>query len=378
MASLQSRFFDFLMENLNQLETQTESDLTRRFVGYLCRISSKKQLTETFKRYGLHREMLDFRKELDCSMDVLSRLWRAIWSVAAGERDYVEAANYYKVNYDDMMWVTTRLSRAQRKLLVENARTIPWVRDPALKEITKEVMTIKPYAKSYIYKNLKFIADYDHGTTLPDLVNDMLAQALAAAHRYSATVTDLKYLRNLAWRSAKNWAVSTIKRATTKGRARIERTQTEVMAGPVIHRRRPAEAQTGHVDVEDFLKLADVVPVDPSAPPRVHMIDAFKTTTLSADAVVGGTDGGGATLMDTIKSYPTFMPIEGLDDQPEPIRAVCSVLLGRPHGAFEAWMAERGASVDTMKPSKVATAACEFFGVSRKRLKSSLKPVLTC
>lgn len=411
---IQALYGDFLNRHCKGISPPGVQRLTVLLAGYLCRVTKSSRLMKYAKELGIEDEFRNFRRRLDGNPYSSSRMWRAVWWVMAGG-SYSRALKRYEILASDVEWVMAFLSR-KRLAMVEQAAAGDWLKKADYDGIEREVLSMKPFCQRFAAKKMSFLVKYDPSLTLADLENEMVAAGLSAAYRSDHRTDNLIYLRNIAWRSAKNHAVSIIKFHTTKARQRIERKQQTVqmetiikiysrthcwkckepseealcstcsagiMASKVKRKKWAGRKENAHKFMERGATSIEI-----KAGP--HKVDQFVTTTAFLDAPVklslNTSDAKDTTLLDIIAdrtidhlytSPETSDLIHDLYGQPPKVQQVCAVILGKKDPDFDAWLVERhGDRAEGLRDKKLTAEACEFYGLSRHKLRVAMAPLL--
>jgi ribosomal protein L11 len=400
---------EFLARHCSTMSSDDVQRLTTSLCGYLSRAGKAGRLRRLAKEFDLEDEVLHLRRKLDGNPYASSCLWRAVWLNFRGHPG--KAIRKYKIKAEDLEWVIANLSvKHIRK--IEELSAGDWLRMPDYDGIRREVLSMAPYCQRYV-KRLSFIVKYDPGLTLEDFINDMLAAGLSAAYRSDHRTTDLVWLRNIAWCSAKNHAVSIIKHHTTKGRQRIERHEQGVAVQTKIttyqrsacwrckHPSTSAVCQPCATEIKtskdeatkwksksenasSFIKKRASVSVKTC---EVTPDEGFISTMAYLDAPLGRqTEDGNATLLDakadhisptTYVSPETADLVHDLRRQPEAVQRVCAAILGDRDDAFESWLVARhGKGALSIRDRKLTSEACEFYGIPRSKLRTVMAPIL--
>lgn len=411
---IQALYIEFLKRHCRSLSAPQVQRLTTSLAGYICRVTKSSRLMKCAKELGIEDDFRDFRRRLDGNPYASSRMWRAVWAVMGGG-SYSKALRRYEILAQDIEWVMAHLS-SKRLAMVEQAAAQDWLRRPDYEGIEREVLSMKPFCQRFAAKKMTFLVKYDPSLTLCDLESEMVAAGLSAAYRSDHRTDNLVWLRNIAWRSAKNHAVSIIKHHTTKARQRIERKQQTVqmettikhytrthcwkckepseealcsmcsagiMASKIKREKWDGRRENAHKFMEHGAHTIEI-----KAGP--HKLDQFVTTTAFLDAPVknGGNngEGGEVTLLDLISdrtidhlytSPETTDLVHDLCGQPQKVQQVCAVILGKKDPEFDAWLVERhGDRAEGLRDKKLTAEACEFYGLSRHKLRVAMAPLL--
>ena len=404
---IQALFDEFLAHHCGCIPPDDVQRLTTALCGYLSRVVRSGRLMRLAKELDIESEFFDLRKRLDGNPYSSSRIWRAVWLNLRGCPR--KAVRRYEIQPDDMDWVISNLTVKQTKQIERLAKD-DWLQMPDYAGIEREVLSMAPYCQRYA-KKLSFIVKYDPSLTLADFEHDMLAAGLSAAYRSDNRTENLVWLRNIAWRSAKNHAVSIIKYHTTKGRQRIERHEKsiEMSSNVTVYRRstcwrcklpamealcakcsdeiKQSKAETErwsdhNESPKKFMTTRANVTVEPVAH---QSTEGFRGTITYLDAPLR-TDDGEATLLDmtadhvgptSYGSAETADLVHDIRHQPAAVQSVCAVILGGKDAAFESWLAERhGSKASKLRDRKLTSEACEFYGIPRYKLRAAMAPLL--
>jgi hypothetical protein len=394
---IRSLYDEFIAHHCGHLRHDDVDRLTGALCAYLARAIRAAHLMRVAKKLEVDREFREFRRRIDGNPYASSRLWRACWTTINGQPN--RALQRYDVEAEDVEWVLASMP-VSHLMRIEEAAAGEWIERPDYLAIQREVMSMEPYCKRYV-KKLKFIAKYDPAMTLTDFEHDMLAAGLAAAYRSDHRTTDLTWLRNIAWRSATNYAVSIIKHHTTKARQRIERQQRVVAVETEVkvYRRtmcmacaQPSQTalcsdcaasptKRAPEDHGTFIATRSASSKIKAGP---HRCDDFHSTTSFLSTPLRTKDG--LTLMDVAANSEvdtcainasTADLVHDLSGQPIEVQRVCAIILGGSDAAFDAWLRERhGQNAGFLRDRRLTAEACEYYGVTRRRLQRAMAPIL--
>lgn len=372
---IQASFAQFLAEHCPHMGDQQSQQLATRVAGYLSRTVRSDRLILLGRELEIGKPLAELRRGYEFNPYFTSMLWRAIWTLISGESQDVGAVcRSYNVEPDDVTWVISHMSRAQLQRCKELS-TAPWIKHPDHVGLKRAVLSMKPFLGRMVGNKVSFLTHNDPGFTQEDVVSDAMAVGLAAAYRSDNRTTDLVHLRNIAWRSAKNRALSFIKFMTTKRRGRLTLTNTQVSDGkPVkIFRRQNTHAATN--DVKTFISTAAAseqevkVTVFPSFIRNTVSIYGDDSVEVSKRIRYGDLTEKAAGL--------TELSID-LSNQTPSVQSVCAVLLGDRDPEFDRWLFERRqvTGSDCVNQSRLFADACRFYGVTKKAIKQAMAPVL--
>ena len=396
------RWDEFVALNLDLLRPNSIQSLTNHLAQYLVRLTTARQLNRYTRTLGIESQMREFRRGLDHNPRHSSMLWRACWATLLG-LEQRRICRRYGIESEETEWLLSALTTQQiesLELMVQK----PWIQKPNHAAIQEAVLSTKPYCRDFVARKMTFLVRYDLGISAEDLEHEMLAAGLSAAYRSDGRTRDVVHLRNIAWRSAKNYAISHIKHHTTQSRQRIVRIRKTLEAnGPIHHYQRthcrvcgePSEqAVCGGCTVrlvrtpgsklvrekpKRFMRRSANVTLVEGAP---QTQDQFRSTVSSIDSPLRTTETDQAvTLLDRLSAptYATDMAdlVHDLRKQPIAIQLVCGAVLGNPEERFDQWLRLRyGDKGQNMQPKRYAHAACEFYGISPEQLRSQVLPIL--
>jgi hypothetical protein len=349
-----------------------ELDLAVR--QYLARAIDRNQLGRVARQAKLYGPFMDdFRKPLDCNVVAEAWVWRACWQ-ARLTGDINQAAREFGVDRQDVRWVLDGLTAVQLRRLDARAMT-PWTRHPDPDVMDAILESTRKYCQRYVRFKLAVVWRYDPGYTEQGLVEDMMAWARGKILRYMGRIVDHVHLRNLAYRSAVNWGKTFIGQYDRRGEMRVQRVAIDNVPLRTRVWRRP-KAGASLQDVEQFKRSVKIVRDDTIVVPAGR----FSSHIQLASELAHVDRSGNVEQFDSPddRMVPTINDLDlQLAGQPEPVRQVCAVVLGRPVPAFDGWLSARmnGRSIG-LSDRQLAQEACRFFSIDLVDVKRALAPVL--
>lgn len=401
---IEGLYNQFLVQHCQDVSPEAVRRLTAKLAGYLCHVTRVIPMMRYAKGLGLDLPFRELRKKIDGNPYTSSRLWRAVWGVLSG-KPHRRTTRRYEVDSNDVDWLLSVLPIKSLRKIVE--RAAGGFREP-YPDLERTILSMRPYCRQWINSNMPFLRSYDPSLSIEDFENDMMAAALRSAYMSDGRAESLTHLRNIAWNSAKNSAVSIIKHHQTKGRRRLIHTKRPVMqstvrlfsrthcwrckepseealCGPCTTQIMSSEIKgmkwsTKRESPEAFMGYSAEIIIDSGAQ---QWEDEYHRTTTSLDAAIPHQDDD-LTLFDLLHDSPSPLEsqqtadlIRDLTKQSQPIQHVCAVVLGLEDPAFEGWLAARyGVSTQDLKDKRLVHEACTFFGVTQRRLRKTLAPIL--
>ena len=366
---------EFLVQNCLHLPPDSVQHLTSDLAAYLCRTIRAAKLMSTAKLYGVDEEFRTLRRRLDSNPQTSSRTWRAAWLAVLGAPN--KALREYRIDADDLEWLLGNLTVKRTRQMAELASG-PWIRKPDYAGIEKEILSTRPFVRSFVAGNMKFLAEYDPGLSVADFEQDMFCAGLSAAYRSDGRTSDLVYIRNIAFRSAKNHGVSVIKHHTTQSRQRIVRQSKTLTTSTMVRYVKPDQA-TKTVCLDTFKTAASKTVVENC----VQSTDNFRSTMTYLDAVVS--EDSSMSMVDNLPDSSDGFGRPDMSDltrdigrQHPSVQQVCGAILGhREDPLFSSWLRGRyGEKAESLRVTRLAKEACEFYGVPPQHLQRAMAPVL--
>lgn len=226
------------------LERDKAEALVRAVFRYALKFDAARELKQVASKLDITPAVMEFKRmHLNSSHYVLSRLWRAGYSLYCNQRccdrcvhcpactgaevcnrfewDLLALASEYRVDLEDVQYlVKNKVYKPTDEKILQERKNALAPADPAL--VRKVLMDSLPYIKSVVYRKLKFIFRYNNLDPV-DFVNDLMAWALCRLND-SDYVSDRDELMRIAATSVNQMSVNLIAQYTAKKRSRLTST----------------------------------------------------------------------------------------------------------------------------------------------------------
>jgi hypothetical protein len=148
-------------------------------------------------------------------------LWRALNMVVCNGKSVEDAAAIHQVSEEDLVYELDRLNELLRERMRAKAAKDKWQFNPInKKDYTRLAAKLQPFAKKLVTSRLAFLAKYDRGLCMEDLVNELWVEGCRVLQIRWHFPRESSRL-NLARRAMTNRSVDLIKFHTDPKRAKI-------------------------------------------------------------------------------------------------------------------------------------------------------------
>lgn len=208
--------------DLSELSLDAVRSIYRDVIRYGANLIKARNLKITAKQYGVIDQINKLKKNfLDSNYYMLSEFWRGVWWYSISG-NIEESCKKYEVSHDDILLAKEFLLQSDfdelKKINVESHENVT-----SEKEKLRLLNIVIPYINSIVRRKLSFISKYDSALGTPDLVGELVAEAVRVIHHYD--YLNEEKLLNYARRSVHNAAMNIIGSRTTSSRQRVVKTE---------------------------------------------------------------------------------------------------------------------------------------------------------
>jgi hypothetical protein len=206
---------------LSELSLDAVRSIYRSTLKYSLNIIKSKDLKIIAKQHGVINQIICLKKNfLDSNYYMLSKFWRGVWWYSISN-NAVESSDKYQVPIDDILLAKEFLTSEDFNELKKINQDSP-ENQFSEKDKLRLLNKIIPYINGIVRRKLGFIAKYDSALGTPDLIGELVAEAVRVIHHYD--YLNEEKLLNYARRSVHNAAMNIVGARTTSSRQRIVRT----------------------------------------------------------------------------------------------------------------------------------------------------------